>query len=215
MEPLRTRLQGRTMTCDDESHASEAIAGSAPDALLRRVRVPAPPEAPDCGRLNAASQAAAGGESDNGGENDGGGEATAAARATARTRAKAGRHTAGSAAGEPRGAAKVAGDARDARLSRPVRAVALPRRHSRLHPPPRSLVSAARDLCVCGAGRGPDRGQEKQAYRENEVERSRVRGPRAAAHLPKRPCRRPAAAGGAPAPRLNDRSRPRPQGGSG
>ena len=26
---------------------------------------------------------------------------------------------------------------------------------------------------VCGAGRGPDRGQEKQAYRENEAQRSR------------------------------------------
>ena len=48
---------------------------------------------------------------------------------------------------------------------------------------------------VCGAGRGPDRGQEKQAYRENEVKRSRVRGPRAAAHLPKRPCRRPVGGG--------------------
>ena len=48
---------------------------------------------------------------------------------------------------------------------------------------------------VCGAGRGPDRGQEKQAYRENEVKRSRVRGPRAAAHLPKGPCRRPVGGG--------------------
>ena len=34
--------------------------------------------------------------------------------------------------GEPRGAAKAAGDAREARLSRPVRAAALQHRHSRL-----------------------------------------------------------------------------------
>ena len=49
---------------------------------------------------------------------------------------------------------------------------------------------------ICRAGREPERGQERQAYRENEAERSRVRGPRAAAHLLEGPSRRPVGYGG-------------------
>ena len=42
----------------------------------------------------------------------------------------------------------------------------------------------------------PDRGQEWRSDHENEAKRSRVRGPRAAAHLRRRPCRRPVGYGG-------------------
>ena len=44
-------------------------------------------------------------------------------------------------------------------------------------------------------GQTEGRRSTKQAYRENEAKRSRVRGPRAAAHLPKRPWHRPLGGG--------------------
>ena len=48
----------------------------------------------------------------------------------------------------------------------------------------------------CRAHTGRDRGQEKQAERENEAEMRRVRSPRAAAHLRRLLCHRPVGCGG-------------------
>ena len=62
---------------------------------------------------------------------------------------------------------------------------------------------------ACRAVRGPERVQERQADRENEAKKARVRGLMAAAHFIDCPAAAQwAMAGEAPAPQLNDRSRP-------